>query len=252
MPEATNERKTLRVVAGAATTAGLFGLVYWYRRPVPTWRDGGLTSSDWSLVRRYLPQAEFSGEVSVNIEAEPERIFRAIQLVTLAEMPLANWIGRLRYLPGRLFGTSQEGAAAVDIERTPFIQLLQAQNTNIILAEEPNREVVMGAIGKFHNLLDQHFVLLESPEEFMRFEEPDYQKLAMSFRITPLSEERVNRLSLIHGTHAMSRAARWKFGLYWIGIKPGGNFVSWLMLRAIKRMAEGASEQLAPQVQANS
>ena len=46
------------------------------------------------------------------------------------------------------------------------------------------------------------------------------------------------RLTLEHRTNALDSSARGKFALYWIGIKPGGNFVSWLLLRAIKRRAE--------------
>jgi hypothetical protein len=60
----------------------------------------------------------------------------------------------------------------------------------------------------------------------------------MSFRITGNDPATGYRFTLEHRTQALSPAARWKFALYWLGIKPGGNFVSWLMLRAIKRRAE--------------
>ena len=43
---------------------------------------------------------------------------------------------------------------------------------------------------------------------------------------------------LEHRTHALSPSSPQKFGFYWLAIKPGGNFLSWLLLQAIKRRAE--------------
>jgi hypothetical protein len=157
--------------------------------------------------------------------------------MTLDDMPLAKWLGTLRYLPSLLVGKQTRVEPA---EVKPFLEVLQTESGNIILDEEPDREIVIGAIGKFHNLMDQQIVPLRHVGDFTRFDEPDYQKLAMSFRLLPLHQDSGYRLTLTHRTHALSRAARWKFALYWIGIKPGGNFVSWLMLRAIKSLAEKA------------
>ena len=48
---------------------------------------------------------------------------------------------------------------------------------------------------------------------------------------------------LEHRTHALSATARRKFRTYWFAIKPTGNYVSWLLLRAIKRRAERAARE---------
>jgi hypothetical protein len=53
---------------------------------------------------------------------------------------------------------------------------------NVVLAEEPGREVVVGTIGKLHNLIDQQPVPMRNADEFARFDEPGYQKLAMGWR----------------------------------------------------------------------
>jgi hypothetical protein len=230
----------LRDALSAATlTAGLFGLVYWYRRPIATWAVSDDEQVERDLIHRFMPEAEFAGEVSIKIHASPQAIFAAIENVTLNDMPVAKWIGQLRYLPGKLSGEMEHNESAT--QTWPFIELLQA-NQNIILAQEPNRELVIGAIGKFHNLLDQQMVALRSPSHFVAFDEPDYQKLAMSFRISSLTGTLAHRLTLVHGTHALSEASRRKFAFYWLGIKPGGNLVTWLMLRAIKTIAEKQAE----------
>lgn len=232
------KRSVFRGFVGAAIlTAGLLSIVNWYRRPLPSTPSGETLEDSYSLLDLYLPDAEFAGEVSVDIHAPPSVIFDALRRVTLDDMPLAKGIGALRYLPGRLMG---RGASVESVEAKPFLEVLQSEGGNIILDEEPDSEIVVGAIGKFHNLMDQQVVLLRHAGDFTRFDEPDYQKLAMSFRLSFLPDHTGYRLTLTHRTHALSRAARWKFALYWIGIKPGGNFVSWLMLRAIKSLAEKA------------
>lgn len=238
MTNYSEKRGSFRGFAGAAIlTAGVLSIVNWYRRPIPSVPDGEGLEVDYSLLDLYLPEAEFVGEVSVDIHAPASIIFNAIRRVTLDDMPLAKWIGMLRYLPGLLFGKQTRVEPA---ETKPFLEVLQTEGGNIVLDEETNSEIVVGAIGKFHNLMDQQIVPLRHAGDFTRFEEPDYQKLAMSIRLFPLRQESGYRLTLTHRTHALSRAARWKFALYWIGIKPGGNFVSWLMLRAIKSLAEKA------------
>jgi hypothetical protein len=163
-------------------------------------------------------------------------------------MPLAKWIGTARYLPSKLGGENSDKLEHTHAEVTePFLTTLQSEGGNIILADEPERELVVGTIGKLHNLFDQQMVQLATPKEFLSFNDPQYQKLAMSIRVNPLGDHTGYRLTLTHRTHALSQAARWKFALYWIGIKPGGNFVSWLMLRAIKSLAEEAAKVVAVQ-----
>jgi hypothetical protein len=188
------------------------------------------------LLDEFLPDSEFNGRVSVVVHAPPHAIFTALHAVTLDDMPLATWLGQLRYLPGRLLGRTAIEAPP----NGPFMNQVQAGGGNLVLAEAPDREVVLGAIGKFHNLTDQQFVPLHDAEDFLHFAQPDYQKLAMSIRVEGDDPKVGYRLVLEHRTLALSPAARRKFWLYWLAIKPGGNFVSWLMLRAVKRRAEAA------------
>jgi hypothetical protein len=219
------------IVPGFVAAASL-ATFYWYRRPIAPWQQRATRARSATLLQQYLPQAEFAGEVSTVTHAPADAIFAAMQQVTLADMPIANWIGTLRYLPTRLMGKSHTVAP----DNTPFLQQVLSEGGNIVLGETPNQEYVIGAIGKFHNLFDQQIVPLSSSQEFLAFDRPDHQKLAMSFTIAPVAHG--NRLTLTHGTHALSAGARAKFALYWLGIKPGGNFVTWLMLRAIKARAE--------------
>ncbi|MCC6454831.1 MAG: hypothetical protein IT328_07815 [Caldilineaceae bacterium] len=234
-----NKRAWLWKAAGTAlTTASVVSLVQWYRRPLSAISTGEGTSPKSTLLAQYLPEAEFAGEVSVVIHAPAETIYAALHRLTIADMPLAKWLGEFRYLPGKLLGKQKPAAEA---QAQPFLQYIQSEGGNIVLAEEQNREIVFGAIAKFHNLADQQVMPLRDAHEFVTFDQPDYQKLAMSIKLSPVDDGSGYRLTLTHGTHALSPASRWKFALYWLAIKPGGNLISWLMLDAVKSLAEKAT-----------
>jgi hypothetical protein len=47
-----------------------------------------------------------------------------------------------------------------------------------------------------------------------------------------------HRLILEHRTHALSEESRKQFARYWLAIKPGGEFMSKLLLKAVKQRAE--------------
>lgn len=229
-----------KFAVASVTALALGAIALWYRRPIPTWQSTASEGNTQSQITKFLPKAEYSGEASVVIHAPADAIFSAIRKVTLADMPIANLLGSLRYLPAKSLGSAEP---ETPVRQIPFLEVVQTEGGNIILAEQPDREIVIGAIGKFHNLMDQQVVPLRSAADFIAFNQPDYQKLAMSFLLSPTENGSAYRLSLIHGTHGLSRAASLKFALYWLGIKPGGNFVSWLMLRAIRALAEHQSDR---------
>jgi hypothetical protein len=188
-----------------------------------------------TLLDRVMPDYEFAGRAGVWVHATPEAVFAAFDRVTTSDMPLATVLGTLRYLPPALAKKPRAAPAPAQ----PFLTLLLEQG-NIVLAREPDHELVLGAIGRFHQVLDQQLIPLHSADEFAAFTDPSYQKLAMSVRV----EERKHgelRLSLEHRTHALSPAARRAFARYWVLIYPFGNFVSWLLLRAVRRLAEQIS-----------
>jgi hypothetical protein len=178
-----------------------------------------------------LPGAEFRDTISIRIDAPPSAVFQAFREVTLAEMPLAWGLGELRYLPQRL-----SGRAAPSPGHTPFLELLHSGGT-IILAEEPDREVVVGSIGRLYRWSDQTFVPLSNAEAFRVFDAPGYEKLAMSIRVEDVDATGCT-LVLEHWTKALDETARRRFARYWLAIKPFGAFVTYQMFRAIRRRAE--------------
>lgn len=184
------------------------------------------------LLDQWMPEYEFRDVDSVAVHAPPEKIFRALSGITEQDMPLAQLLGQLRYLPGQLAGQ----VAAQAAPNAPFLDSVLKMGF-IKLAQEPD-ELVLGAIGKFHDPINQALVRVRDADEFRRFLHADYQKLAVSFRIAGDETTRAHTLTLEHRTHPMSEHARKQFARYWLAIKPGGRIVSRDLLQAIKRRAE--------------
>ena len=97
----------------------------------------------------------------------------------------------------------------------------------IILAEEPGRELVVGAIGRFWRL-DSGIERI-APEEFQAFDRPGFAKAALSFT---LEEQGPAKTVLATETRVLCTdpAARQRFLLYWRLIGPFSGAIRRLML----------------------
>lgn len=177
------------------------------------------------------PEAQFRSSVGVIVHAPPEKALAAVSSVTLNDMPLARWLGNIRYLPGRLLAKLPP-PMQVDL---PFVRQLE-QGGTMVLKRTPD-EMVTASAGRLHRIVDQDFVTFSSRKDFQAFRDPDYEKLFMSVRAEPAGPGK-SRLILEHWTWAMGPKAQKKFRRYWRIIRPAGNFVSRRLLVAAKRRAE--------------
>jgi len=198
-------------------------------------RTEGSAAPRWAI-DNVVPETEFRDVISVTVNAAPSAIFEALRQVTPNDMPVANALGTLRYLPGRILGRATVAADAAH----PFISTL-LENGTVVLEESPDQELVFGSAGKYHQLLDQEPEPFHTAEEFHAFNNPACQKLVMSIRVEPTGTPGLNRLVLEHRTQALTPEAGRRFRRYWLVIKPLGALVTKQLLWAIKCGAERAS-----------
>ncbi len=185
-----------------------------------------------TLLDLVMPDYHFRGGAQVTVDATPDETLRALETVTLGDMPLAYAIGSLRYLPGRLLGKQRPPD---DQLTQPFLEVAKS----LRLGEDPGREIVIGSVGRFHNMLDQQMVDLPDLFTFTRFNEAGYQKLAMNFRAVQEPDGTRTILTSDHRTLALSPSSRRKFAVYWyLMVGWGGNFMLRQLLKAVKRRAE--------------
>jgi hypothetical protein len=121
----------------------------------------------------------------------------------------------------------------------PFLSML-IDGDSLILRDDSPHELITGSAAQLHrmNQAPRRFV---NREAFEAFDDPAHEKLFMSLRVEPTGRAGDHWLILEHATCALSPAAERKFARYWRVIKPTGAFVTWQLLRAIRRRAESTS-----------
>ena len=208
---------------------------------------GSLAMSIWFLRARaaaaiapsarldaWLPDAPFRDTIVVESPAPAPRLMQALEEVTLRDMPLASLLGRIRYLPA-LFGSKEAVRRAhLELDR-PFIAGVTSGKGQLFLGRAPD-ELVVGTVGKLHQIRDQEFAEVPTTADFASFAQPNHERLAMSIRAIP--GDHGTLLALEHRTQPTDAAARRRFARYWLAIRPGGAFVTRQLLKAVARRAE--------------
>lgn len=161
-----------------------------------------------------LPEFHFAERHSTRVEASPERVFDAVRSVTLAEMPVARVLMRMR-------GMQAETARPV---------LQEAMRTFAVLADDPGRELVIGSVAQPWRLRGGS--RLDAGMDFRGFRDPGYAKMAMSFRLDGATLTTDTRVLLTDAR------ARRRFRAYWLLIRPFSGAVRRVWLKAIVRRAE--------------
>jgi hypothetical protein len=177
--------------------------------------------------------AQFRDLIAVVVKASPDVIFQALHEVTLRDMKLAWLLGELRYLPSRLAGRMP----AADSTR-PFLSMLLEGGT-LVLRDDAARGD--HRVGRAATSRASGAPTIRQPRGFEAFNDPDHEKLFMSVRVAPTGRAGEHWLVLEHATRALSPVAERKFARYWRVIKPLGAFVTWQLLRAVRRRAERAA-----------
>jgi hypothetical protein len=119
-------------------------------------------------------------------------------------------------------------------ERLPLLEVA-TRTTFLLLAEEPEREVVVGTL-----VLAPAGVQIKeqpTPEDFKALDAPGFVKATMNFRLEDVGKDTcpVTTETRVYATDA---AARRRFAAYWQVIYPGSGLIRRMWLRAIKRRAQ--------------
>lgn len=181
-----------------------------------------------------MPVYQIKERHTITIKSSASRVFKAIKDVTPAEVPLLRFLFGIRSLPARLTG---KGVGRVAPTQPVFEQFLSTGF--LLLAEEAEKELVMGTVGQFWRIRGGDLAHIRSPEEFKEFSQPGYAKAVMSVHVESKPDGSSVELSTETRICVSDVASRRKFRTYWLIIRPGSGLIRRALLRAIKKRAEG-------------
>jgi hypothetical protein len=213
-------------LAGSAAAALLaatgYGAATWYRYGRTSRRGSGD-----ELLDRFMPMFDVREHHQALVRAPAAVTYAVARELDFRRSPLIQGLFRARQL---LMG----GRSAPASTGGSFLDEVQALGWRV-LAEEPGRELVMGAVTQPW-VADVVFRGVPA-EEFAAFEEPDYVKIAWTIGVAPRDDgSSVFRTET--RAQATDPAARSRFRRYWTLVAPGIVLIRREMLRLVKREAE--------------
>jgi hypothetical protein len=181
------------------------------------------------LIDRFLPDYDVVEHHAVDVDAPVDEAYRAVKELDLARSPVVLALLFARGLPHLFTG-------AVKPNRRLGLDEIVASGF-VVLAEEQDRELVLGIVGKFWQLSSG--VHRIEPDEFMGFDSPGFAKAVWNFLVC---EREDGGSTVVTETRVASTDAdaRRKFGWYWRLIGPFSALIRRVVLGQIKREAETA------------
>jgi hypothetical protein len=181
------------------------------------------------LIDRFLPDYDVIEHHALDVDAPVDEAYRAVKELDLARSPIVLALLFARGLPHLFTG-------AVKPKRRLGLDKI-VESGFVVLAEEPDRELVLGIVGKFWQLSSG--VHRIEPDEFIGFDAPGFAKAVWNFAVSarPGGGSRVETETRVVST---DDDARRQFSRYWWLIGRFSALIRRVVLGQIKREAENA------------
>ena len=229
--------RALTRVAVAGAAAAVAGYATWaafaWRRYGHPASDAGSRSHD-DLLDRFMPSYDVVERHRIWVAAPAAVTMVAAREQDLLRVPLIRAIFKAREI---VMGATP-GAA----QPRGLLDSMQALGW-AVLAEVPDREIVVGAITKpwEANVTFQRL----PPDRFAAFAEPGFVKIAWTLRVDPLGPDQSIFRTETRAV-ATDAGARARFRTYWAFASPGIEVIRKLLLPPLKREAERRAAAVRP------
>ena len=180
---------------------------------------------------RFAPRFHFREMHETRIDAPVDRVYAAVKAVTPDEIALfktLTWIRR--------FGRPEPPGVLNAPGRRSILDTA-VRGGFMLLAEEANREIVVGTLA----IRPARLAIPENPtpDTYRELEQAGIAKATMNFLVEPIDAGQGTRLVTETRVYATDEDALQAFTPYWLAIYPGSAILRVTWLRAIKDRAEG-------------
>ncbi|HKI26631.1 MAG TPA: hypothetical protein VKA07_09920 [Candidatus Sulfotelmatobacter sp.] len=183
-----------------------------------------------SLIDEILPDYDFGAAYETSVAAPASVVYQHLLVSDL----YASWIVRLL--------VSLRYGRRTPRKRAPVGLRQRFQGSGfVILAETPGEELVIGVAGRFWRP-DGGRRLDLSARDYVGFARSGDAKIALTFKLRP-GQRQHTVLSTETRIRCFGRAAWWKFGLYWLLVRPFSGLIRKAILQHVKAEAEAAGAE---------
>ena len=231
----------LKTVAGGLALMSVPYAAYvastWYGYGRTCARSSRPESRAGSLIERFMPTCEVAERHEIQVDAPAEYTFAAARDMDVNRSTLVRAIFALRTLPSRW------RREPIERPSTPLLAETLALGWRI-LAEIPDREVVVGAVTQPWRA-EVEFRGVD-PDAFAGFAEPGYAKIVWTLEADPLSPatSRFRTETRVSTTDTRSRRL---FRRYWAVLSPGILLIRRESLKLVKADAERRFRAATPE-----
>jgi hypothetical protein len=215
-----------KAAALAAGTAALLELGYFCK----TWLGYGKRNHNGpsdTLLDKFMPAYEVAEQHQTSVKAPASVTFEAACDLNLQESQIAQLLFKTRSLFMR---------ETRHLPVRPSLRLRQMEELGWrILAEEPGRQIVLGAVARPW-ARNSNFEPI-SREEFAEFSRPGFAKIVFSLAVQEVDDKESTfyTKTRVITTDSYSRE---RFRVYWAAASPGIVLIRRVILRAVKQKAE--------------
>jgi hypothetical protein len=135
-----------------------------------------------SLIASFMPAFSIRQVDRVAVAASPGHAYAAARTLDMSQVAFVRWLFQLRILPDRIAARFR-GRPYLPMRSSGIDDITRPGSGFRLLGEEPWREVVVGAIGKFWQPAIEYASV--APVDFAAFDRPGFGKLAWCIRVDP-------------------------------------------------------------------
>lgn len=232
-PIGIRTRRHGALLAAAAATVALLAT----RLPAPL----KTTTARETLIDRWMPEWQFYERHERRIHTTPGEAFAALRRVRASDIFLFRTLTFIRNPTRRVEGEHILNARS----DKPIIDVALAGGF-VLLGEEPDRELLLGAVvvapTDVVRAAVKGTVPSLDPALFATLGKPGFARAVMNFRMIPESDG-WTRVTTETRVHAADPETERRFATYWRVIYPGSWIIRWSWLRAIEARLAGTVGQ---------
>jgi hypothetical protein len=214
-----------RLRGAAILGCGVVAVLVAYNMPA---REARVSAVE-SQLDRIMPAYQFHEFHTIRVHASREKVFQALKEVRADDIFLFRTLTTIRR-----FGRPGPESILNAPERMPILEVA-TRTTFLLLAEDANREIVIGTLVAAPVGWRPHGE--RTPDGFRELRAPGFALAAMNFRLEDAGAGET-LLTTETRVHANDMATRRRFAPYWRTIFPGSALIRVMWLRAVKHRAE--------------